>query len=160
MKNIAKVTLTLTILAGATSAFAQEGSFRHGLGYLFVAPTVESEGERFVWQGGGGGEFRLANGLGFGAEIGGIHNLLQVSFNPYFHFNTADPSGKWVPYITGGFTGVTNGEFGERWFNFGGGGDYWFKERIGMRLGFQNMVDLNHDDPWHYAGFRVGFTWR
>lgn len=164
MNSTIRKVLVLTAITFSFSvhAQAQEVQFRRGLGYLVVGPTVLSGGSdsEVPWQGAGGGEFRLANGLGFGAEIGVIDNLAQVSVNPYFHFNKMDPRGKLVPFVTAGFTGAGNAEFGERWFNFGGGVDYWIKERIGVRFEIRDMVDNHHSEPWHIVGFRMGLAWR
>ena len=150
----------------ASSAHAQDGqevNFRHGLGYVFAGPTVVFNGRsnESVWQVGGGGEYQFTNGLGIGSEVGVIsEHVGQWSVNPYFHFQSADRSGKFIPFVTAGYTGTHNLEDSKNWFNVGGGVDYWIKERIGVRFEARHNVDLNHSGPRHYTGLRVGFAWR
>ncbi len=168
MKRINWTGLALAVILGflAIPANAQEAqgrNFRQGLGYVFVAPTVESDGfyNDAVWQFGGGGEYRLPHGLGIGTELSVItENVIQWSVNPYYHFQNADRSGKFIPFVTAGYTGAHNLEDGENWFNVGGGVDYWIKDRIGVRFEVRDNVDLHHSVPRHYTGIRVGFAWR
>jgi len=62
--------------------------------------------------------------------------------------------------MTGGYTrffgdGSANG------FNFGGGLNYWFKERIGLRLEVRdNVLVIASGGQIHFVGFRIGLAFR
>ena len=161
MRNLILTSMAVLILGSLANA-QEAPAFRHGLGHFVLGPTVITDGSdaKSAWQAAVGGEYRFANGLGIGAEIGGLDELAQISFNPYFHFNTLDRRGKLVPFVTAGFTGAGNMEFGENWLNFGGGVDYWIKNRVGARFEVRDMVDTNHSRPNHFVGFRMGLVWR
>lgn len=149
----------------ATLAVAQTTEHR-GQGYLFAAPGgIAPNGSDATLQFGGGGEGLIHKGLGVGGEIGYL--TLARSFNRGFgifsvngsyHFTEATASGKVVPFVTGGYSlffrdGHTNG------FNVGGGVNYWFRERVGVRLEFRDQV-VPEGRSVHYLGFRVGLAFR
>jgi hypothetical protein len=162
MRNLTLTAIATLIFASLT--FAQEvPNFRHGLGYVFYENGLETSGSNTEHlQGlGAGGEFQLRNGLGIGAELAGHSSELGTfSLNPYFHFNQATRDGKWIPFVTAGYTGAGNTEFSENWFNFGGGVDFWPTRRIGARFEVRDSVDTNHSRPLHQIGFRTSLAWR
>lgn len=145
----------------AQSTNAQE---HKGQGYIFAASVVgEDRGAGF--QLGGGGEGFIYKGLGAGAEISVFttersfrEGIGAFSPNVSYHFLNASRDGKWVPFVTGGYTlyfrsDVANG------VNFGGGVNYWFKERLGLRLEVRDQV-ISLDGTGHYAAFRAGISFR
>ena len=81
------------------------------------------------------------------------------SSNASYHFLNASQNRKLVPFVTAGYTGAFQSEWGESWFNFGGGADYWFRERAGLRVEFRDHVDPQHSEPIHFLEARVGFVW-
>jgi hypothetical protein len=149
----------------ATLAIAQTTEHR-GQGYLFVAPGgVAPNGSTATLHFGVGGEGLLHKGLGVGGEIGYLTPARSFdsgfgifSANGSYHFTQATASGKVVPFVTGGYSlffrdGHANG------FNAGGGVNYWFRERLGVRLEFRDQV-VTEGREVHYLGFRVGLAFR
>ncbi|MDX2042392.1 MAG: hypothetical protein SF097_14310 [Acidobacteriota bacterium] len=146
---------------------AKSGSERRGYGYVFAAPgVVASEyGSSATWQFGVGGEGLLKGGFGVGGEIGGLAPAQSFSegFGVFsaganYHFLKASKSGKVAPFVNGGYTmffrnGVTNGG------HFGGGANYWFKERVGLRFEVRDQV-VSAFGNTHFVGFRFGLTFR
>lgn len=62
-----------------------------------------------------------------------------------------------MPFVTGGYSlriraGVASA------FNFGGGVNYWFKDRVGLRLEFRDHI--SHSDLNYFYGFRIGLAFR
>lgn len=134
-------------------------------GYVFFGPGATS-GSSTTWANfGGGGEGFVKGGLSVGAELGGFtpakafdEGFGILSANAGYHFLKASKSGKVVPFASGGYSlffrsGSASG------VNFGGGVDYWFKERIGLRFEVRDHILVEYPET-HYAGFRVGLTFR
>jgi hypothetical protein len=164
--------LAVSLTGFSTLASAQETNLPRGMGYVFAAPgSVTNRGaQTATLQLGVGGEGRIYKGLAAGAEIGGLMPIGQSSWastdglgifsvNGYYHFANATRSGKLIPFVTAGVTTAGNLGWAERWFNVGGGVDYWFKKRVGLRVEFRDQVDANHYEPIHFAGLRVGLVW-
>jgi hypothetical protein len=160
--------IALSFVGFSTLASAQETTLPRGMGYFFVAPGFAAgEGTpTSTWQLGGGGEYRFYKGFAAGAEIGGLGSLDDCScglgifsLNGYYHIPNATRSGKLVPFLTAGYTAAGTSEWSERWVNVGGGADYWFKNRLGLRVEFRDQMDPNHSRMLHFAGARVGLVW-
>lgn len=84
-----------------------------------------------------GGAWAIAPRVTAGVEIGGIRkhgNGMIGSGNLGFHFRQ-DPMGL-DPFITGGFTYARLGGNGF-YVNLGGGANYWFRPRVGLRAEFR-----------------------
>jgi hypothetical protein len=145
-------------------AAAAQGKEHGGQGYGFVAPGSTSEGGSTLHFG-VGGEGLVYKGLGVGGEIGylGATRELREGFgvlspNVSYHFLNATKSGKVAPFVTGGYSllfrsGVAHAA------NFGGGVNYWFKDRVGLRLEFRDHI-VAHSDLGHFFGFRIGLAFR
>jgi len=134
-------------------------------GYVFFGPGATS-GSSTTWVNfGGGGEGFVKGGLSVGGEIGGFTPAQNfgdgfgiLSANAGYHFLKASKSGKVVPFVSGGYSlffrsGSASG------VNFGGGLDYWFKDRVGLRFEVRDHVVIEYPDT-HYAGFRLGLIFR
>jgi hypothetical protein len=141
---------------------AQSGNDRQGWGYAFAAPgIVDSTPTLHI---GGGGESLLYKGFGVGAELGYLGpfeafngGLGILSINGGYHFGKSKSGQKWVPFVTGGYSlafrkGVAN------LANIGGGVNYWFKDRVGLRLEFRDHIFT--PGGTNVYNFRVGFTFR
>lgn len=156
MKSQITVSLCLALLFVATVQ-AQSSPDRDAWGYLGGAVgSAFHEGESasfFRVQGGGEGIF--AGGLGAAAEVGyqaffeaSGDGVGVFSVGPSYHFN---PDKKVDPFVTGGYTlffrsGTANG------FYFGGGVDWWPRERMGLRLEGRDEV---MEGEVHFVSFRV-----
>lgn len=154
--------------ASSAQPSSKSGSEHRAYGYVFAAPGIvanEAGGRTATLHFGGGGEGLIKGGFGVGAEIGGLapvdgfsEGFGVFSAGANYHFLNATKSGKIVPFVNGGYTmffrdGVANGG------HFGGGVNYWFKERVGLR--FEVRDHLVAEIPsTHFIGFRFGLTFR
>lgn len=160
--------MMLTVMMALMSVIgqAQSGSDSKGIGYLFGAPGVSANGgSTATLHIGVGGEGLVYKGLGVGGEIGYLAPTRSLgdgfgvlSVNGSYHFLNATSSGKVVPFVTGGWSlafrsGSSNG------VNFGGGVDYWFKDRVGLRFEVRDHL-FNDFSSTHFVGFRVGLSFR
>lgn len=163
-QKIKFMTFSLLLMLSANALAQSNATKEHkGQGYGFVAPLVSNYGDTGV-QAGFGGEGLVYKGLGVGGEVsylklgGYTYGLGAVSPNASYHFRGLTKDGKWVPFVTGGYSlyfrnGVAHG------LNFGGGVNYWFKERVGLRVEVRDQV-LPFDGTLHYVGFRAGISFR
>jgi hypothetical protein len=143
-------------------------------GYVYAGPGgISTAGETGkVLYGGLGGEGIVGSGIGLGAEGGAIrqvsagwHGLLAlVSTNFYYHFvHTQDRSD---PFVTIGYTSLFRGAHHEAGLdpgqanavNFGGGLNYWFRPRLGLKLEFRDHLQLKRGPNASYWSFRLGLT--
>jgi hypothetical protein len=141
-----------------------------GHAYVFVAPGVATTFScRSCTAGtihfGGGGEGTFYKGLGVGAEIGYLgamgsmnEGIGLASLNGIYIFRSRSHP-KLDPFLTGGGTlaFAGGGLFGG--LNFGGGVQYWFRKRIGLRVEFRDHIP-NQDFSSHLFEGRIGFAFR
>lgn len=151
----------------AKKSSANSASDHRGYGYVFAAPggIVSTDGGTGTMHFGVGAEGLIKGGFGVGGEIGGLTPVRSFSSGigvfsagANYHFLNASKSGKVVPFVNGGYTlffrdGVANG------VHFGGGANYWFKERIGLRFEVRDHFAVLYPEA-HYIGFRFGLTFR
>lgn len=149
-------------------AAAQDSKYSRGHGYFYVAPGVRTAPyakPRSTIQVGGGGEAFFTRHLGLGADLGGLKVsgadwLGTLSPNFVARFRAKDDENKVEPFVTGGYTlffrsGTVSG------YNFGGGINYWFRDRVGVRFEARDSVWVASDAPdLHLVGFRIGVTFR
>jgi hypothetical protein len=171
-KLIAKTALLLLIpaMASAQSAeprHAREGYFVFGFGTgtgVYTHPLM--------WQVAGGGEPFLYKGLGVGAEAGIVSwgpnswfgRAVTASGDLSYHFGRHARRGKLDPFVLGGlsFVGPTEkgGGRGSPALNFGGGGNFWLADHVGLRLEFRDIAGGGYWRFDHYLSWRVGVTFR
>src|SRR5438067_1141473 len=133
-------------------------------GYAYFSPGASSPGNTGTMQVGGGGEGLVYKGFGLGGELGYVapwssfsRGLGVLSADGLYDFNRSE---KLVPFVRSGYTlffrsGAVNG------INFGGGVNYWFRERVGLRLEVRDQVAIELDGPSsHFYGFRIGLSFR
>jgi hypothetical protein len=160
MKRVIFSLFILTILS--TASFAQS-SDRRAWGYAFGGIGGASNGEGAFVHVGGGGEGLLHKGFALGGELGyfapagdSIDNGLGIlSVNPAYHFNRSQ---KAQPFVTGGFSLAFRDSRASGGGNFGGGVQYWFKERVALRVEYRTHV-FSSDRPFLH-GVRVGISFR
>jgi hypothetical protein len=193
---IATVALLLMVPALAS---AQDADHQyHGQGYWFFAgarsgtgsfqsgssttslPSWSTTASR---QYGGGGEFLVDKGLGFGGELlsstqsweGATLGTWIGSVNVSYHFGSSTKKRKLEPFVTGGYTFfyVSNIGFGpDSGGNFGAGLNIWLLRHTALRLEIRDDIggrDLSAEfEPegtyylrsQHLVGFRIGVTFR
>jgi hypothetical protein len=158
------ITLFLLVLLPSMS-FAQTQD-RRAWGYVFGGLGGASDGEGAFVHVGGGGEGLLHKGFGMGAELGyfapasdTIGNGVGIlSVNPSYHFRNASASKKVVPFVTGGFSLAFRSSAASGGGNFGGGVQYWFKEKAALRVEYRTHV-FSSDRPFLHS-LRVGISFR
>jgi hypothetical protein len=145
------------------AAAAQSKEWR-GQGYVFVAPTSTTEGG-FGLHIGVGGEGLVYKGLGVGGEIGylgsadGLRDGIGVlSTDISYHFTKATKSRKFAPFVTSGYS-ILFRSSAVNSVNIGGGANWWFKERIGLRLELRDHIPLRFESI-HFFGVRIGLAFR
>ena len=148
-----------------TGTMPEESRQGHrGQGYLFIAPGmyIGNADSIAILHVGGGGEFLVYRGLGVGAEVGAIGALQEsrdglglFSANGSYHFSRLR---KLSPFLSGGYS-IVGGNGQRNLVNFGGGVNYWLRERIGLRLEFRDHVYADGTGR-QLLGFRVGFAFR
>ena len=154
----------LIFLFATSSAEAQSTREANSQGYLFVAPGGVRSGDGTLHLG-GGAEGILTNSGSVGAELGYLTPLESLkdglgvfSLNGGYHFKSASRSGKAVPFLTAGYAGFFRRGYANG-FNYGGGVNYWFKERVGLRFEFRDHVLLESGST-HFLNARIGFVFR
>jgi hypothetical protein len=163
-----KATLMMTLLLTWSGvAFSQNADKPPANGYFFFAPgagTYDYGSSTATFHFGGGVEGSLYKGLGMGAELGyltpaedmgfGI-GILSLDGSYFFRSRT---SRKVVPFVNAGYSLAFRSGAASA-INFGGGIQYWFHERIGMRLEFRDHVSPEYTDV-HLWNFRIGLALR
>jgi len=154
------------------SAQGGEHPYR-GQGYIFLGVGSGTDSPSFEHVG-GGGEVLLFRGIGVGGELGAMGRPGEgegvLSVGPSYHFLHAFRKSKIDPFVQGGYTGTFEGDApipggSGNLFNFGGGMNYWFFKRVGLRLDFRDYVHHKSFFPAggstdQYWGVRVGLTVR
>ncbi len=144
---------------------AEGGEHHRRQQYLFFAPgTLAPETESTI-QFGGGAEWLVHKGLGFGVDGGYMTlpgcfscGLGMLSLDASYHFFPRDESGKVVPFVTGGYT-LAFREGTANLLNFGGGLNYWFNDGLGLRVEFRDHLYPGYWDG-HLLSFRIGLSIR
>ena len=161
MRKLFFVILLIVLLPFASAAQSEE---RRGQGYFFVAPTTTTEGG-FGLHIGGGGEGLVYRGLGVGGEIGYLGAAQELSQgigvlspNVSYNFMKASKSGKFAPFVTGGYS-LLIGSDAVHAFNVGGGVNWWFKDRLGLRLEFRDHVAVQFGSA-QFFGVRIELAFR
>ncbi len=151
----------LAVVLGATLS-AQDGAGKYSShGYGFYGLNRATFDTDLPLSFGAGGEGMVAGGLGVGGEIGYLYpggqfsqGIGLASANASYHF-FQQGSGRWVPFLTGGYTlGFRSGA--TSLVNYGGGLTYWFRPRLGLRL---EVRDHHHPEA-SIVSFRVGISFR
>ena len=152
------VVMPVLLLALTSASYGQE---RKVWGYGFAGAGRNSQGTSLHL--GGGGEFLIAGGLGFGAEAAhfgstsrfGDNSVGMLSANLGYHFGGRNLSRKLAPFVTGGLS-LANARSGGG--NFGFGIHYWMHERVSLRVEFREHI-FSSDSPFLPA-FRFGISFR
>ncbi len=109
-----------------------------------------------------GMDIRIWRGLGASGELGliaaGGDALGMASLNATYQFNRSPFRQKGiVPFITGGYTSASTGEAGAGGANIGGGINWWFSKRLGLRF---DVRDYYFRDEVNFVVLRAGISFR
>jgi hypothetical protein len=157
----------ILLLAPAGLALAQ-----HTGAYVFAGASNAGKTAFTYWHdnyihAGAGGEKGIGNRFTLGGEAGALISLAEtyrrhaaiLSFGPALHFFPREPR-KLDPFVTGGVSLLATQGFGGMVF-WGGGANYWFHNRIGLRLEFRDHVwTPESGETIHFIGGRIGFSFR
>jgi hypothetical protein len=167
MKKNLLLAILMALTTGAVLAQTPRPAGREYVaqGYAFAGPAAFTTDDDTLITYGVGGEGLLAGKLGVGAELAGFarrgrldYHYGTLSPNVSYHFLGAGPSRKFDPFVTGGYSlffarGVASG------FNAGGGVNYWFKERVGLRVEVRDHMVIP-SDGFNIVSVRFGISFR
>jgi hypothetical protein len=136
-----------------------------GCGYAFFAPgaAIGQGASTSLMHFGAGAEGNLYKGLGLAAEIGYLTPFRDMglgvgvfSVDGFYRFSKSGSRAE--PFVVGGYSllfrnGVGNG------INLGGGIDYWFMKKLGVRVEFRDYFNPNYLND-HIIQGRIGVTFR
>ena len=163
-KNFLAYLFLLLLLLLPSAAAAQGGAS----GYVFggAGASTLSGSSTPGYSFGLGAEYRFKR-FGAGGEIGGVslrrnlglttkRSIMALgALNATYHFRSGKRGSRVRdPFVTGGIS-VLNGTNG--FFHYGGGMNYWFAKRAGLRFEFRDHVD---GDGTHIWQIRAGITFR
>ena len=120
-------------------------------------------GTRFLF--GGGGEVRLSRVLAIGADAVGFSNpgpgksSVLLSPNAYAHLLSSTNRLQLDPFLTGGYSVLFRPGSKSGW-NFGGGVNYWFSRRAGVRLEVRDSLFSDPGRTRHLWTGRFGIVIR
>ena len=159
--------LIVLLLLAMPGLAAAQTSTSAGHGYVFFAPGGAT-GRGFTTSTlnlGGGGEAFVAENFAVGSEIGALWPtenfgaaLGLFSVNGAYHFGRSAEGRKAVPFVTGGYSLLFREETSNL-YNLGAGVDYWFREKLGLRLEFRDHI-WNPGTTVHLWQVRIGMTFR
>jgi len=162
------ITVAITLLALSAPVFSQtQTNERRGLFYGVVGPGVGAGAGEIggTVQFGFGGEGLVTKSAGIGGEIAylapvkGVSNGLGIaSVMGGYHFRTEGSDQKAIPFASGGYSLFFREGAGSG-INFGGGVNYWMKERVGMRFEVRDYIVVL-DGVANLVTFRVGILFR
>lgn len=162
MKRIVIAVLLFVCLSSLASAQANNG-------YVFFAPGQirGGGGSSMFLHFGGGMKHMMESRLGFGGELGlwGPKQHFSDSYGGHFSLNSyykmdITSSKKLVPFMTIGYTRTFGHDSGGNWVNFGGGLDYWFREKMGAMVEFRDHVHRESKITFNLWEIRVGLAFR
>ena len=159
--SIRRVLLALVLCAAARAAGAQ------ALGYAVAGPAGYKgffSSNAGLVHAAGGGEVLAGGRLGGGGEFGVLAGsggaLLVTSVNGVYHGYRITDAQKVQPFLTGGYTYMTNGEGSFNAWNLGGGVDVWFKDHAGLRVEYRDHIRPDDRGAVHYWAIRAGVVFR
>lgn len=129
-------------------------------GYGFAGAALGDRALQGAVRYGLGGGLVVAPHVTIGCEVGGLQKDgagVIISGNAGVHLRRRVDIG-FDPFLTGGITGVRIGGETGVYANVGGGFNYWFLSRVGLRgevRGYPGGKDLNS-----FLDFRIGVSFR
>jgi hypothetical protein len=111
---------------------------------------------------GAGADIFLFRGAAFSPSAGWIFNRGSIgrgaaafTLNGSYHFLRG--KSRFEPFVSGGYGALTNIGDSVSLFNFGGGGQYWFNERLGLRA---EVLSFQHSQYRELTSIRFGLAFR
>jgi len=155
-------------LVGVALTTAAASAQTTAVGYGFVSPAFATyEGDSLaIFHAGGGGEARVGDVFGLGADLGfaapweGFSaSVGTLSVNGSYYIKGTSRSRRTQPFASGGYTllfrdGTING------VNLGAGVDRWMTDRVGLRFEFRDHIMMQDGESFHLWGPRISIVWR
>ncbi len=111
-----------------------------------------------------GGNLLIRNRVGIGGEYGIFGGegggLTIASLNGVVHFAPAERQRGARPFVSGGYTRLSNGEGTFNAWNAGAGVDIWARERVGVRVELRDHIRPDNRGNVHYWSIRAGVAIR
>jgi len=111
---------------------------------------------------GGGADIFIYKGAAFSPSAGWVFNRGNVgrgagvlTLNGSYHFLRG--KGRFEPFVTGGYGALTNFGDSVSMYNYGGGAQYWFTKRLGVRA---EVLNFHHGQYRELTSIRFGFAFR
>ena len=113
----------------------------------------------------GGGEARIADTFGIGADVGYLGPLDYfsegfglLSVNGSYYLPGSGRDRRMRPFVTTGYTMAFRDGTAQMW-NLGGGLDYWTSGRVGVRFELRDHIWVDEGTA-HFWGPRIGIVVR
>ena len=161
-------TIFLAFVLSQGIGWAQETQSveRKGAGYAFVAPGAFWNGSTEAYSAlgfGGGGERLLKAGFGISADVGYVYYTQGGFENGFGLFSPGvlyqfQRTSKVVPFVNGGYSLAFRSDVLNMVY-FGGGVNYWPKNRLGLRFEFRDQLSPS-DTRDNLLQFRIGLLFR
>lgn len=126
----------------------------------YVAAGLGTNEARLISQGAIGADIIVKGGLGLGGEaafVAGHRTYGLLSGAASYHFAWRNAALKFDPFVTAGGGLAGSIFFAGPAVNFGGGVNYWFSERFGLRLELRDTV-VHDNRAQNFWAFRVGLA--
>ncbi len=130
-------------------------------GYLTAG--VGSGASSTIGEFAGGGEFVVAQTVGIGGELGVVTKHSSFGFfslDGSVHLLRHAASGRFDPFVSGGYTRAFELFSGANGGNFGFGLNYWLTDRVGVRVELRDLVFSAGAPSTNYWVFRGGIAFR
>jgi hypothetical protein len=156
--------LVLVLLAAAAPGESQpsEEGLRRVQGYAFFAPGFRPNDGTGLFSAGGGVDWLLGKwfGVGIDGHFFGFWECsscgaLVITGNVGVIRQRVTLTEKWEPFARVGLGGAVSGEGGLSAVAFGGGTNYWWREKLALRFEFRGEYFFEGDT---YAFIRAGLT--
>lgn len=165
MNKLRTATFWIAALGAIPSAASAQVTV---VGYGFAAPGFATCGcgeSITTLHAGGGGEARIADTFGIGADVGYLgpfesfpDGFGMLSVNGSYYLPASDRLRRIRPFVTTGYTMAFRDGTANLW-NVGGGVDYWTSRRVGVRFEFRDHLWVD-EGTTHFLGPRIGIVVR
>lgn len=150
--------ISALILAGFTLAAEAPRAQGHAYFGLDNPPSANFDYSSF----GAGGDIFVYKGAAVSPSVGWVFNrgnigsgAALVTLNGSYHFLRG--KGRFEPFVSGGYGAWTNFGDSVSLFNYGGGGQYWFTKRLGVRV---ELLNFQHSQHRELTSIRFGLAFR
>jgi hypothetical protein len=166
MKNLLRIATMWFAATAMTAVFASAQTA--GVGYAFGSPGFATCcGDSIATlHAGGGGELRIADVFGVGADIGYAapwryfsDGAGLLSINGTYYLARRGRGGRMQGFVTSGYSLLFR-DGSENLWNIGAGVDCWARPEVGIRVELRDHILSEYGGTVHLWGPRIGVVWR